>query len=277
MGEARIFALTTPEEYGGLEASIPVELEVYEELSFADPSVGVDRDELERYRRDRRTLRARRPRARIFADPTSSYGWGLAPVGRAVPVAGGYEVSGRWPVVSGCHNAAWYMMGNLIFEGDGDTPRREDDKPVVRYAAIPVDSGEILDTWSDVVAVKGSGSNAVEVPRQFVEEAMTANLADDPRVDRPRYRLKGGVGNLLMAAIGIGIARAAVEAAVDQASERTSALSGAPWREWPSVQDLDRLGRCRGALGPRRPARGRRGDLGVRGARRAGATEVDGS
>ena len=236
LGDARIFALTTPEEYGGLEASIPVELEVYEELSFADPSVAwivMNSNGIGEIGARFEPDAARR----IFTDPTSSFGWGLAPVGRAVPVEGGYEVSGRWPVVSGCHNAAWYMMGNLIFDGDGDTPRREDEKPVVRYAAIPADRGEILDTWSDVVAVKGSGSNAVEVPRQFVEEAMTANLADHPRLDRPRYRLKGGVGNLLMAAIGIGIARATVEAAVDQASERTSALSGAPWREWPSVQD----------------------------------------
>src|SRR5580704_16294231 len=42
--------------------------------------------------------------------------------GQAVPVEGGYRVSGRWRFGSGCHEAAW-MLGSFQILDDGQ-PRR---------------------------------------------------------------------------------------------------------------------------------------------------------
>src|SRR6516162_7578436 len=53
------------------------------------------------------------------------------PFGRAAVVDGGYRVSGRWPLGSGCHHCTW-MVGNCgIFEGE-QPKRRADGTPVTR-------------------------------------------------------------------------------------------------------------------------------------------------
>lgn len=121
---------------------------------------------------------------------------------------------------------------------DGRKLRKKNKKPVVRFAIIPASEAEPLDTWSDVVAVRGSGSHAVNVLETFVPRDMTAAFEDRPRVRRPRYLVPPmSLGSIGMAAISLGIARCALEAAVAQGTSRKSALSGTEWRTWPSVQD----------------------------------------
>ena len=46
--------------------------------------------------------------------------------GQAVPVAGGYRVSGRWQFGSGCQEATW-MLGSFQVIGDDGEPRRHPD------------------------------------------------------------------------------------------------------------------------------------------------------
>src|SRR5437899_10948586 len=46
--------------------------------------------------------------------------------GKAVPVAGGYRVSGHWKVGSGCQDASW-MLGSFQVIGDDGQPRRHPD------------------------------------------------------------------------------------------------------------------------------------------------------
>src|SRR2546421_10435620 len=45
--------------------------------------------------------------------------------GRAVPVDGGYRVTGRWPFGTGCQESSW-MLGSFQIL-DGDQPRRSPD------------------------------------------------------------------------------------------------------------------------------------------------------
>ena len=45
--------------------------------------------------------------------------------GKAVPVDGGYRVTGRWPFGSGCQESAW-MLGSFQIL-DGDQPRKSAD------------------------------------------------------------------------------------------------------------------------------------------------------
>lgn len=173
---------------------------------------------------------------REIYDTDASYGFGLAPVGQLRPTDGGYELRGRWPVVSGCHGAAWFLMASLVF--DGDSPKLANELPVMRFAAVPASAVEIEETWNDVVAVRGSGSHAVSVAPVFVPEAMVVDLLAPPRFNRPRFQVPMMAGqSLALAAIAIGIARSAVEAAVAQSRDRVSIVSGTGWREWASVQN----------------------------------------
>ena len=78
--------------------------------------------------RRRRDLR-RRPRPLIAAS--------FHPPHRAVAAPGGYRFTGRGPLASTIHDAAWVMMTGLVFDGDGRAmmaQRRRDGRAVLRDA-----------------------------------------------------------------------------------------------------------------------------------------------
>ena len=54
--------------------------------------------------------------------------------GRAVPVDGGYRVTGRWPFGTGCQESAW-MLGSFQIL-DGDQPRRSPDGNSVYWRGV---------------------------------------------------------------------------------------------------------------------------------------------
>ena len=240
---------------------MPTEIQVYEELAFADPSVAW----IAMNSSAAGTMAARlKPESasELFAKPHSIYGLGLVSAGKAVATRGGFDVSGRWPVVSGCNAADWFLMASKLY--DGRKLRRKNKLPVVRFAIVPASEAEPLETWSDVVAVRGSGSHAVSVAGSFVRRDMTASFDDRVRINRPYF--KGGgmsLGSLGMAAVSLGIARYALESAVAQGTSRKSALSGTEWREWPSVPGFG-CGLRRGdLLGAHGALRGDEGGLAV--------------
>jgi alkylation response protein AidB-like acyl-CoA dehydrogenase len=140
----------------------------------------------------------------------------FAPAGRAQPMSGGYRLSGRWPFASGCENAGWLMGGGLV-------ARVENDKPEIRSFLFPASEARVLDTW-DVSGLCGTGSHHIEVVDAFVPEERTCMLTvDRPLHDGPLYRFP--VFGLLaagVAAVGLGIARAAVDAFVDLATTKKS-------------------------------------------------------
>src|SRR3989449_4152807 len=59
--------------------------------------------------------------------------------GRAVPVDGGYRVTGRWPFGTGCQESSW-MLGSFQIL-DGDQPRRSPDGSSVYWRGVFPRSG----------------------------------------------------------------------------------------------------------------------------------------
>jgi hypothetical protein len=79
------------------------------------------------------------------SDPLVITGGAFRPTGQAVVVDGGYRVTGRWPLGSGCQHSVWIVGGCRI--RDGDQPRLgADGLPVMRLLFFPAASCEILDT-----------------------------------------------------------------------------------------------------------------------------------
>jgi 3-hydroxy-9,10-secoandrosta-1,3,5(10)-triene-9,17-dione monooxygenase len=57
-------------------------------------------------------------------DPDALAATGLAfPCGKASPVAGGFQLSGRWPFCSGINASTWMLVGAMT-EQDGGPPQR---------------------------------------------------------------------------------------------------------------------------------------------------------
>ena len=100
-------------------------------------------------------------RAEIFADRAWLYASSTRPTGRAVVEDGGYRISGRWSLVSGCMHAQWLAFMCMV-EEDGEVQMLEPGVPHLRMAFVPKGSFEIVDTWH-VGGLRGTGSHDVVV------------------------------------------------------------------------------------------------------------------
>ena len=84
--------------------------------------------------------------AEIYADPNNIVVGGWFPPGPAVPVDGGYRVSGQWAFGSGCQHAPWLTTMGVITD-DGHPRLGPDGQPVLVMVFFPAAEAEIIDTW----------------------------------------------------------------------------------------------------------------------------------
>jgi indole-3-acetate monooxygenase len=152
----------------------------------------------------------------------------FTPGRQAIPVDGGYRLSGQWPFVSGCHDAHWFFFLPQIM--DGDQPCLNDQgSPVQRFMFLPVDKAKIVDTWH-TLGMRGTGSDDVVVSDLFVPERHTAPMAplEKPGTayQGPLYRLTIWVPIALLAPPALGIARAAIDGLIALAHTKTPSFTG---------------------------------------------------
>jgi alkylation response protein AidB-like acyl-CoA dehydrogenase len=211
------FRATLPAAYGGLDISPLEALEVYEELARADASVAwcVWNGNV-----NWTTARLRTETAHVvFADPEAILANSTRPSGRAVIVEGGYRVSGRWSLVSGCQLSTWLILLSIVHD-DGGPRRTPSGAPEQRFMLFPTTEGEIVDTWT-AGGLRGTGSHDVVVRELFVPAAFASFHTDPMVLPEPRYRcpppsrVPPGLG-----AMALGIARGAIDTLVDLAAEK---------------------------------------------------------
>jgi 3-hydroxy-9,10-secoandrosta-1,3,5(10)-triene-9,17-dione monooxygenase len=96
-------------------------------------------------------------------------------LGDAVPVEGGYRLTGAWDYLSGCDVATHLVLGARVPEAGGEPERRL----MLIADAAPF---EIVDNW-DVLGLRGTGSRRVVAENVFVPEcrAMTSYYELDMR------------------------------------------------------------------------------------------------
>src|SRR5437016_393779 len=116
--DAGLLSLVVPRTLGGPQVSLETFFRVIEELSRSDGSVGWNAfiGAGSGFFAD---YMAGAAAAEVFGQANSIISGALGGSARAVPVEGGFRVTGRWPFASGCHNANWLIGGCLIFENGG--------------------------------------------------------------------------------------------------------------------------------------------------------------
>lgn len=154
---------------------------------------------------------------------SSSY----APMGRAKPVDGGFEFTGRWSFSSGCDHAGWVFLGGLILGDEGN--------PVdFRTFLLPRADYAIEDVW-DTIGLRGTGSNDIIVDKVFVPEYRTLSFMETGRCrgpgqsvnTGPLYRLPfASVFSCSISVPVIGMAQGAYDAYVTHTRERVRASTG---------------------------------------------------
>lgn len=148
---------------------------------------------------------------------SSSY----APTGKATPVEGGFQLSGRWSFSSGCDHATWVLLGGMVWGPDG--------KPQdYRTFLVPRSEYEIIDVW-DTVGLRGTGSNDIVVKGTFVPEYRALSAMDTAKCvcpgheinQAPLYKLPwGSIFPYAITAPIIGMATGAYDAHVAGQKER---------------------------------------------------------
>ena len=163
--------------------------------------------------------------------------------GQAVPVPGGYRVTGRWTFGSGCQESAW-MLGSFQIL-DNDQPRRgPDGKPLYWRGVFPRDEAEMVPGSWDVAGLRGTGSFDWTVKDVFLPERRTMVHAGVP-LDNQWARWPGLTYALPSqawvgphhSAVITGIARAGIDALIALAIEKTPRGRTGMLCDNPQVQD----------------------------------------
>jgi indole-3-acetate monooxygenase len=236
--DAGLFRSTLPRSVGGAEVDLPSFLDVAEALAAADGSVG--------WCFVQGTFSAAQvvpfllPETvrEVFGDGRGILANGTGAGGTAVPVDGGYRLSGRWPFASGCTHATWYKTLARVVGEDGAPVLGPGGTPASRTLLLPASPAYLEDTWR-VSGLRGTGSHTIAVQDVYVPAGRTADLADGKRWEQgPLYRLPySGMAAVGFAAVAMGIARGALDAFNRLAAGKTGRGGRATLREDPVVQD----------------------------------------
>ncbi|MBV1919264.1 MAG: flavin-dependent monooxygenase [Pseudomonadales bacterium] len=160
------------------------------------------------------------------------------PVGKVVPVEGGFKFSGRWAFSSGCDHCEWLFLGGVV------PPTESNPNPDYRTFLVPRSDLKIVDTWH-TFGLKGTGSNDIVVEDAFVPDYRTHSSMDgfqgtNPGIDSktvPLYQIP--FGQLFPRAVSgstIGATQGAINAYRKVASKRIGSNSGSKTAEDPHAQ-----------------------------------------
>ena len=210
--DAGLFTLKLPQSLGGAEADPVTQIEVIEAMAYIDASAGwclmigaTAIGQPGAFAGDDAV-------AEIFGGewaPTAATSTALR--GKAIPVEGGYLLTGRWPFASGVRHAEWMTAGATVQAPEAPQDAK-DAGPVNITLVFPVSQGRIHDNWH-VTGLEGSGSNDISASEIFVPKAFSW----DPTVWESKrggaiYRMgrPGFVANE-HSGVALGIARRALD------------------------------------------------------------------
>lgn len=212
-----VYRAFVPTRFGGDALSPAAFCQLVEEISTADASAGW----VASFGVSATYLAALPPEtyASIYGtDPDTVFAGAMFPPQPARRVPGGLEVRGRWPWGSGVMGASIVGAGIRV-EGE--------QTPLPRTAIMPRDKVIVDETW-DTIGLRATGSHDIVVEGVVVPEDWTFIRGGKPQQDDAIFRYPAmALAAQVLAAVGLGTARAALDALRDEATARAS-ITGAP-------------------------------------------------
>ena len=248
--EARMFRMLVPRSLGGEEISPVAFVQAIEELAKVDASTAWCIAQTSVCSTISKSM-PRQTAEEIFTNnPRGVLAWGASTHNNAKAVAekGGYRVTGVWPFASGSRHATWLAAHCFIVEPNGEPRRDADGNPVQKTMVVPRERAAINDVWH-VIGLKGTGSDSYAFTDEFVpEQRAIAYHAMDPAEWRERgplysfsiYQLFGST----FPAIGLGIARAMLDAFIELARTKVAGSGSSPLRDNAVVQSQVGVAQC---------------------------------
>ena len=233
LARAGFFRIFLPAAYGGLDLTPMDGIAVFEELAKADASVAW----CVWNGNTHWTAAQLSPEAAhaIHDDPDVITANSTRPSGQANVVDGGFRLTGRWSLVSGCELVNWMVLFSVVH--DGGKPRTASSGGSdIRFMLVPANQCEIIDTWT-VGGLRGTGSHDVAVHDVFVPSAFASGFFDPYVLPEPRYRLPAasrvvpGLG-----AMALGVACTAIDTLKEIAGAKTQGRTTQMLRDTPDAQ-----------------------------------------
>lgn len=224
---AGCFRVMFPKSWGGPEMSLPQQVEMAEILAHADTAVawcvkiGSDSGLFAAWLEESAARE-------LYLDIDFVTAGQAPPNGRALKVAGGYRVSGRWGFGSGCTHAD-VMLGGCVVENGAE---RSGDSvfgaPEVIHVLAPASGWQIEDTWH-ATGLAGSGSHHYSTQDLFVPDGHVLDLEAPSGRDEPLYRLPITASvSIPMAGVPLGLARRAIDELCALAGKKIVAIPPPP-------------------------------------------------
>ena len=221
--EAGILRILQPRRFGGVQGRFSLFSRIVEELTFGCASSAWVYAVLAEHQ----WIIAQYPeQAQIDVwgeDPLAVASSSLAPRAPAMPVKGGWLLSGRYSFSSGCDYAQWAILG--AFLGEAGDPRS------VAYLLVPLAEMEIVDDWH-VLGLAGTGSKSLLLREVFVPEHRVVMVSDlfagtppgaDVHADYPVVRApRGFLVSYSLPPVAIALGRRALDIVCRDLSTRVS-------------------------------------------------------
>ena len=238
MYDAGLFGMQAPKAYGGLDLHPTQTMQVLEAVARIDSAAAWNLSMNQAIPAYAAWLSAEGAQE-IYADGPTTMAGALNPPAAATRVDGGWRITGQVPFGSGCHNAKWLAMPAV--EMDGDQPKVDPatGQPTPFGAFFPRTDAKILDTWH-TMGMRGTGSTDYAVEDLFVPDRLTVAGRPAPEpgpgFEGPLYRIWPFSAILGEATVSVGVAAAAVDAAVELCRTKTPAYNATPLREQQLAQ-----------------------------------------
>ena len=219
MADAGLFRLLVPRSLGGAEMDFMAYLGVVGVFARADGSTAWCVNQNNVFATDAVRMPPETAKE-IWSDPRAVVSNGPpTPDTAAVPTDGGYRVTGRWSFSSGIRHANW-VAALTPLRPPGEDGRRAGDNHKDIVLLVPKDQVEVMDVWQ-VNGLRGTGSFSFRADELFVPAARSYRVDDAPRESGPLYL----VPKVLMfstgfATVALGVARSALDAAIDIAGRK---------------------------------------------------------
>jgi alkylation response protein AidB-like acyl-CoA dehydrogenase len=221
MRRAGVFRMMVPRALGGLELDGVSQMRIIERIATADGSAGWVSGNNPGFPYMCQMLADDGARE-VLSSPDVIIAGGGFPPGQAVPIDGGYRVSGHANFASGSQYAEWLWSLNVILE-DGQ-PRMHEGEPVLLWAFMRSSDATIVDNW-DTLGQRGTGSHDTDYHDVFVPERLAFVLGPmdhpGPCFQGPLYRTGLWLPVAGLGAAALGIARAVVDEGTRIAGSKT--------------------------------------------------------
>ncbi|HVH80983.1 MAG TPA: acyl-CoA dehydrogenase family protein [Stellaceae bacterium] len=240
--DAELLRTCRPKEFGGFEHDGETALRIAMTISAACPSTGWSVNGAVSNGRSLAHFPIEAQREIWGGDQADPFTCAcFAPTGKAVPVEGGYRLTGRWSFASGCDHASWIYLGGFI-AANGAAP------PDGAFFLLPIDDVAIIDTWF-VNGLAGTGSKDIATREVFVPAHRVLMFADaragttpgGKYHQNPLYKMPLLIhGASMLASTAVGAARGALDEYLEMTGGRKTrgALAGGqlPMVEFATIQ-----------------------------------------